>query len=805
MRGQMPGVKSVAGRVLRVVGSGVLVLVVLGLPVAPAPASGAPRHERIPARFHRLAGDTASWRTEVAAAAGDFSVVGTSWPRSAHIDGRVALRTSTDGRTWTAWTAVEPADGGPDRGSREDRGIVATEPLWVDRARFAQVRWSDGTPPNGLALHVIDPGSDPGVPRGSAVAAPAQPGVIPRAQWGADESIRRCCPTFAPSVNFAVVHHTVSSNSYSREQSASIVRGIYEYHVRANGWDDIGYHFLVDRYGQVFEGRAGGIREAVIGAHSEGFNTGSTGVSLIGSFQSQDPPVAMTTALANVLAWKLDVHHIDPRGSTTVVSGGSRKYPAGRSVRVNAISAHRDLQETTCPGDPVIAKLPRLRSDVYGIGFPKIFGPRVSPAIFSPNGDGTNDILRATATLSEGATWRVRALTTGGEVLRSWQGVGSVDVRWDGLTEDGQNVPHGYYNVDITATSGGRSATPAEVVAGLYRDPWGAWTRVGSPLEAPGTPRVAAESGRFHLLTRDGGGVMRRWPWNGSAWGTGTRLGTTEVAATDGRFGFVSAKGVLHAVIRDRSSNLLHGRVLANGTFTGWSRIGKANDRGTDIALAADKAGDVHALIVGMGGNLYAGRYNGSWSSWRRVGASNDKGTQPVLASGEGGDVFAAVVGLSAGIYANKLDPGRGWRGRWSSVGRSSGRGGQPTVAAVDEGFLVVVRGQSAPNLWQTSGTFGRWSAWQRIGSASDSGFEPAALAGLSDVVLVVRGRTSGRLYANFRGPDGVWRGWDEAGDSIQNGASPTLARTGNVVMVAAEVAGAAPATALARPPLRPR
>lgn len=792
-------------RLLRIACSGVLVLTFLALPVAPAPGARAPRHERIIGKFHRIAGTELAWQTPVAASAGEFGLVGTSWPESSVVEGHAELRTSVDGRTWTGWMAVDAADNGPDRGSREDRGIVATEPLWVQRARFAQVRWSDGTPPAGLAVHLIDPGSEPRAPRASAEAAPGQPGIIPRAQWGADESIRRCCPTFAPSVNFAVVHHTVSSNSYSREQSASIVRGIYEYHVRVNGWDDIGYHFLVDRYGQVFEGRSGGIRDAVIGAHAEGFNTGSTGVSLIGSFQSQDPPAAMTTALANVLAWKLDVHHVDPRGSTTVVSGGSRKYPAGQSVRVNAISAHRDLQETTCPGDPVIARLPALRTEVYGIGFPKIFTPKVSPAIFSPNGDGSSDVLRVTAALSEGATWRVRVLTTGGEVLRSWEGVGATDVRWDGLTQDGQTVHHGYYAVDITATSGGKSATPAEVVAGLYRDPWGSWTRVGSQLEAPGAPRVAAGSGLFHLLTRDGSGVIRRWPWNGSAWGTGARLGTSEVAATDGRFGFASAKGVLHAVIRDPSSNLLHGRVLSNGTFAGWSRIGRATDRGTDVALVADKAGNVHVLTVGMSGNLFASRYNGSWSSWRRVGASNDKGTHPVLAAGEEGDVLAAVIGGSAGIYANKLDPGRGWRSRWSVVGRSLGRGSQPTVTAVDEGFLAVVRGQSTPNLWQSTGTIGRWSAWGRIGSASDTGFDPAVIAALEDVVLVVRGRTSGRLYSNVRGPDGVWRGWDEAGDSIQNGASPTLARTGNVVMVAAEVPGSAPATALARPPLRPR
>ncbi len=794
----------------RVASCWVVALVLLGLPVASPPTGRAPRYERLLLRFTRIAGAHGAWRTPATTSAGGFSMAGVSWRRSERPEGHAELRTTRDGRTWTSWTDLEPADNGPDRGSREDRGVVATEPQWVGRARLAQVRWSGGTPPEGLALHMIDPGSDPTIPRSSAAAAPAKPGIISRARWGADESIRRCCSTFAPSVDFAVIHHTVTKNTYTREESASIVRGIYEYHVRVNGWDDVGYHFLIDRYGQVFEGRSGGVSEPVIGAHAEGFNTKSTGVSLIGSFQSESPPAAMTTALTNLLAWKLDIHHVDARGSTTVVSGGSRKFPAGKSVRVSSISAHRDLQETACPGDPVVAALPRLRSDVYGIGFPKIYRPKISPPIFSPNGDGRNDILRATATLSEGATWRVRVLTTAGEVLRSWEGVGTADVQWDGRTQVGEIVPHGYYKVDITATAGGKAATPAEVIAGLYRDPWGAWTRVGASLESVGTQRVAAGSGsRFHLLTRGPDGVMRRWQWDGQAWGTATRLGTSEVAATDGRFGFVSAGGVLHAVIRDPASNLLHGRILNNGTFTGWSRIGRASDRGRDVALAAAKDGSVHALIVGMSGNLFASRYpvdkTGSWSSWKRVGASNDKGIQPVLAAGAEGDVLAAVVGGSSGIYANKLDPGRGWRGRWAAVGRSLGRGAQPAIAAVDEGFLVVVRGQSTPNLWQASGTIGTWSAWRRIGSSSDKGFEPAILTALEDVVLVVRGQSSGRLFANVRRPDGVWQGWDEAGESIQNGSSPSLARTGDVVMVAAEVSGAAPATALARPPLRQR
>ena len=130
---------------------------------------------------------------------------------------------------------------------------------------------------------------------------------------------------------FAVVHHTAGSNAYTRAQSAAIVRGIELYHVRGNGWNDIGYNFLVDKYGQVFEGRAGGIERNVIGAHAQGFNTGSTGVAVIGNYSSAKISPAALHALAGLLAWRLDVAHVDPLSTLTWRSGGNPRVSARRS------------------------------------------------------------------------------------------------------------------------------------------------------------------------------------------------------------------------------------------------------------------------------------------------------------------------------------------------------------------------------------------------------------------------------------------------------------------------------------------
>ena len=146
-----------------------------------------------------------------------------------------------------------------------------------------------------------------------ATAATAQPRIVSRAAWGANESIRRAGPDYSDTVKAAFVHHTVQSNSYSPSESAALVRSDYLYHVRTRGWNDIGYNFLVDRYGRVFEGRYGGVTRAVLGAHAGGFNTNSTGVALLGTFTTARPTGPMLAALQRLLAWKLDLTHVDPR------------------------------------------------------------------------------------------------------------------------------------------------------------------------------------------------------------------------------------------------------------------------------------------------------------------------------------------------------------------------------------------------------------------------------------------------------------------------------------------------------------
>src|SRR6202035_3754414 len=115
------------------------------------------------------------------------------------------------------------------------------------------------------------------------------------------------------------------------------------------------YNFLIDRFGTVYEGRAGGIDKNVIGAHALGFNTGSVGVSLLGNFSTATPPPAMQTALVNLLSWRLDVAHIDPLSTVQDVSGGNYKFKKGKVVTLRAISGHRDTGPSECPGNGAYA------------------------------------------------------------------------------------------------------------------------------------------------------------------------------------------------------------------------------------------------------------------------------------------------------------------------------------------------------------------------------------------------------------------------------------------------------------------
>ncbi len=372
-----------------------------------------------------------------------FDLVGLHWRGS----GSVEFRTRSTAGRWSAWHRAAPeGEDLPDVGSAEtarERSWRLGNPYWAGPSDRIAYRLR-GRVDRLRAYFVRSPEERIPLRRFSIAGSPP---LLTRLSWGANESIRRAAPQYAPSVQFAVVHHTAGSNSYSRSQSAAMVRGIEIYHVKGNGWNDIGYNFLVDRYGQVFEGRYGGVERNVIGAHAEGFNTGSTGVALIGTYASVGPTPAERAALVKLLAWRLDVAHVDPLSRLTYASGGNPRFAQGAPVTLRAVSGHRDTGFTSCPGAVVYSQLAAIARQAAQQGLPKLYSPSVRGA---PGGQ-----VRFRARVSHALPWTVTVTDSLGVVVGSGAGAGqSVDWTWDATA-----APKGSYAWTIEAGDGVRAAS----------------------------------------------------------------------------------------------------------------------------------------------------------------------------------------------------------------------------------------------------------------------------------------------------------------------------------------------------------
>jgi hypothetical protein len=292
----------------------------------------------------------AGWRTTRAMAAPRrFDLVGLRWARGTHLHAQVRARTS--GGRWTRWTPL-PANHAGD-GDR-------TDPVFTGAADEFQLRLRGSA--RDLSARFVRALPHAPSPRARASQA-GGPAIVPRDAWGAAQVSPRNAPSYG-NVQAAFVHHTVTAVDYAPEESAGIVLGIARYHRDSNGWNDIGYNFLVDRYGVIFEGRAGGIEAAVIGAQAQGWNSYSTGIACLGTFTNLPLDAPAMESLARLIGWKLSLHGVPATGQVALTSGGgeSNRYSAGTQVFFERVSGHRDGCETSCPGESLYAQLPALRA-----------------------------------------------------------------------------------------------------------------------------------------------------------------------------------------------------------------------------------------------------------------------------------------------------------------------------------------------------------------------------------------------------------------------------------------------------------
>jgi hypothetical protein len=383
----------------------------------------------------------------LAAATPQFDMVGLHWRGT----GTVQFRTrSLEGR-WSAWKRADPeGEDLPNVGTAEARaarGWRLGNPYWTGASDRIEYRLR-GRVERLRAYFVRSPEVRIPLRRVSMTGSPL---LIDREAWGANEAIRRAPPSYAAALQSALVHHTAGSNSYTASQSAAIVRGIEVYHVKGNGWNDIGYNFLVDKYGQVFEGRYGGVDKPVIGAHAEGFNTGSVGVAVLGTYGSTAPPAVARTALAKLLAWRLDIAHVDPSSTLTWISGGNARFASGVPVFIRAVSGHRDTGFTACPGAALYSQLEAIARQAASDGLPKLYAPSVRGAIGGQ--------VRFQARLSESLLWTVTVADATGNVVATGTGT-SQDIDW---TWDAATVAQGSYSWTIAA---GDTVRPASGTIG---------------------------------------------------------------------------------------------------------------------------------------------------------------------------------------------------------------------------------------------------------------------------------------------------------------------------------------------------
>lgn len=301
-----------------------------------------------------------------------FALAGIQW--SGPPTARIELRAQAPDGQWSPWVGASAL--GHEGDNPVPRRTLFGDPVWTGLAVRLQLRTD--RPITGLGINfvaagpsaVAEPATAP--PRASPIldAGPGQPPIIARRAWAHGQAHPAHLPEYG-RVEIAFVHHTVNPNGYSAGAVPAMLRAIFAYHVQVRGWWDIGYNFIVDAYGRIWEGRAGGIDMGVVGAQAGAYNTESTGIAMLGDFTETLPSAAAQQALAQLLAWKLSLHGRPVIGRATVVvdprDAYYTRFAPGAHVSLPRISGHRDGDLTDCPGSALYSNLPAIRARVSSL------------------------------------------------------------------------------------------------------------------------------------------------------------------------------------------------------------------------------------------------------------------------------------------------------------------------------------------------------------------------------------------------------------------------------------------------------
>lgn len=734
------------------------------------------------------AGATEDVLTASAEASG-YAIVGLTWdPGTAPEGATFAIRTRT-GEDWTAWEPLESDDEhGPDLEdpSAPEGTKDGTEPIAVGEVDEVEVALAgvDGEFPTSSALVVIDPDAHPGSettvdeisgpggatihdgvwrqgsgggvqgadPRAVEPAAlepgfssggdaelsaasmasayvPTRPTIYSRAQWGADESLMTWRPQTGQVLG-GVVHHTVNSNNYSSEQVPSIIRGIYTYHAVSRGWGDIGYNVLVDRFGRAWEGRSGGLDRAIIGAHATGWNSTRFGISVIGDFQSAAPTAAANEMVSQVLAWKL-AHHGVAAGSGT-------------------IHGHRDVGQTSCPGQYLYARLGDIRTRAASLqsGPSPVWDKLMNRDL---SGDGVPDL----------AVGHAGSIMLASRSTAGWKTIAKIGNGWDGRRVIAPGDFTGDGNPDIMLWKNNKLF----LYPGTSAGGWGGSREVS----VEGISGLDLIIGGHDWNGDSKPDLLARKSSDGSLWmyagrGDGTVMAPTRVGTGWGQMSLVQmmgngADGRPLLVARRSDGNLYSytGTGAASGAFAssglvgpGWGGInalvgvGDMNGDGNVDLVARESSGDLR---------LYSGNGTAAFHSMQRIGQGwgGFTGIFSAGRAGSGQDLWA--VNSAGDLMRYEYRAQAPFDNRWASgvssanvvevitPGDWNGDGRPDLMTRLNDGRLVLHAGNGTGGFATSGVVVGQgWSGMTQVVGAGN-------WLGNGKPALIAMKRSSGEIW----------------------------------------------------------
>ncbi|WP_328873410.1 FG-GAP-like repeat-containing protein [Streptomyces sp. NBC_00287] len=704
-----------------------------------------------------------------------FSAVVVTWDDpEAKTKGTPEVRTrDVETGEWSGWRklVLEPSQAD---GAEAERAALrgGTESVWTGESDGVEVRVvnADGTEvggqPAGMDVKLLDPGTDPesGMepaafaaetsppaatptettsptatptettsPTATASTSPTptptptptvpaprpstvvKPPIITQAEWGASTEYNGT-PSYGTDIKAAVIHHTGvdSDNTLSCAESAARMRTIQQAHF-AQDYFDVGYNFVVDKCGQIFEGRSGGMDLPVTGAHDAGFNTDTLGISYIGNFESAKPSKAALDAIARVVAWKFGMYGIDPTGKVALTSRAPLNYSGnkvaeGQQITLPRVFGHKDTNATACPGLNLYPKLGSIASLAKT--------PGISHALATTdfNRDGVSDLVAGTPKAN-----RVTVVPGGidGPVTASRIGFTQNSAGVPGTSETGDSFGaatawgdvNGDGHADLAIGSPGEDDTSGNTDRGQVTVMYGPALNTGFSYTTTGVTAAGAKLGSavtvgdfngdgkadvFSAGTGKGGTYNVRLTGGSTAYGTLTTA-TGAIAYLDATTGDFNRDGYSDVALNYRDSGGIGRVVRFAGSATGLTKAGVLSVKGGRSIATGDFNGNGYDdIVIGQpvaseSGAISGGQITmlfGTSTGFTTTGMKViHQDTSGVPGGNESGDSFGISVSagdFNADGYADALTGARG-----EDLTRSG-------VSYANAGTVVLVKGGSA-------------------------------------------------------------------------------------------------------------